>query len=110
MIALKTINDDIKMRADEVVAKFNKEVIDDPEVYYNTRYKGRFLYLDRYEHGLVSHICRLTYTDNFNEWEFAIYKYSDELYAPEECIFPGDQYVDGTIEGAMKAGLEAYPV
>jgi hypothetical protein len=42
-------------------------------------------------------------------WEFAIYKYSDERYDPEEWMFPGAGYVDGTIKGAMKAGLEAYP-
>ena len=28
----------------------------------------------------------------------------------DEWMFPGNQYLDGTIEGAMKAGLEAYPV
>ena len=42
-------------------------------------------------------------------WEFAIYKYSDERYDPEEWIFPGAEEVDGTIEGAMRAGLKAYP-
>jgi hypothetical protein len=42
-------------------------------------------------------------------WEFAIYKYSDERYDPDEWMFPGAGDVDGTIEGAMKAVLEAYP-
>jgi hypothetical protein len=42
-------------------------------------------------------------------WEFAIYKYSDERYDPEEWMFPGAEEVDGTIEGAMRAGLKAYP-
>jgi len=42
--------------------------------------------------------------------EFAIYKYSNERYAPDEWFFPGDQHVNGTIEGAMRAGLEAYPI
>jgi hypothetical protein len=37
------------------------------------------------------------------------YKYSDERYDEEEWFFPGAGHVDGTIEGAMKAGLEAYP-
>jgi hypothetical protein len=39
-------------------------------------------------------------------WEFAIYKYSDERYDPDECFFPGAEEVDGAIEGA---GLKAYP-
>jgi hypothetical protein len=42
------------------------------------------------------------------DWSFAIYKYSDERYDEEEWFFPGSEHVDGTIEGAMKAGLEAY--
>ena len=44
-----------------------------------------------------------------DDWDFAIYKYSTEKYDLDECMFPGDQFVDGTIEGAMKAGLQAYP-
>jgi len=45
-----------------------------------------------------------------NNWEFAIFKWSSERYDPDEWIFPGLEYVDGTIEGAMMAGLYAYPV
>ena len=44
-----------------------------------------------------------------NRWEFAIYKYSDEHYDPTEWFFDGSGEVDGTIEGAMRAGLQAYP-
>jgi hypothetical protein len=41
-------------------------------------------------------------------WKFAIYKYSKNNYDPHEWMFPGYDRVDGTIEGAMYAGLEAY--
>ena len=41
-------------------------------------------------------------------WVFAIYRYSTDRYHPDECFFPGEDWVDGTIEGAMKAGLDAY--
>jgi hypothetical protein len=44
-----------------------------------------------------------------NDWAFAIFKYSDERYAPDEWMFPGDEELDGTITGAMRAGLRAYP-
>jgi hypothetical protein len=44
-----------------------------------------------------------------SHWDFAIFKYSDMKYDPDEWLFPGSQHIDGTIEGAMKAGLEAYP-
>ena len=76
---------------------------------YVPRYKGKFLYLDRQDYGRLHPICRLEYTGKMEEWSFAIYKYSDEHYDAEEWFFPGSGYVDGTIEGAMKAGLEAYP-
>ena len=76
---------------------------------YVPRYRGKFLYLDRQDYGRQHPICRLEYTGKMEEWSFAIYKYSDERYDEEEWFFPGAGHVDGTIEGAMKAGLEAYP-
>ena len=51
----------------------------------------------------------MTYTGEMDAWKFAIYKYSDERYADHE-MFPGMGEVDGTVEGAMRAGLEAYPI
>jgi hypothetical protein len=45
-----------------------------------------------------------------SNWEFAIFKWSTERYDPDEWFFPGAEYVDGTVEGAMMAGLHAYPV
>jgi len=41
-------------------------------------------------------------------WYFAIYKYSDERYDEEDWFFPGNEFVDGTVKGALKAGMEAY--
>lgn len=35
-------------------------------------------------------------------------KYRSERYAPSKRWFPGTEYVDGAIEGAMKAGMQAY--
>jgi hypothetical protein len=105
----KTIPDDIKKRADEIVRRFNATVIKNADCYYVARYKGSYLYLDRIEYGRLGPICRLKYSGDLTKWEFAIFKYSDEVYDPEEWFFPGSQYVDGTIEGAMRAGREAYP-
>jgi len=45
-----------------------------------------------------------------NGWDFAIFKWSTETYDPDEWMFPGSELVDGTVEGAMRAGLEAYQV
>jgi hypothetical protein len=71
--------------------------------------EGGYLYLDRMDYGAKSQVCRLTYTDDADKWEFAIFKHSDERYDAEEWFFPGSEHVDGTIAGAMKAGLDAYP-
>jgi hypothetical protein len=106
----KGIPEDIKKQVNEIVRHFNETQSQDRACYYETRYEGRYLYLDRKESHGMSPICRLKYTGKMDDWEFAIYKYSSDRYDTEEWFFPGMECVDGTIEGAMKAGLEAYPV
>ena len=91
------------------ITVFNQQILSDPHVCYQPRYQGRFLYLDRCDYGQVGRVCRLTYTGTLDDWDFAIYKYSDERYDPDEWFFPGAAQVDGTLEGAMRAGLAAYP-
>lgn len=104
-----TIPAPIRAWVDEVIQRFNQRVLRDPDRYYVARYRGRYLYLDRVDHGIQHRIGRLTYTGDNDDWDFAVFKYSDEAYDPDEWLFPGSGYVDGTIEGAMRAGLEAYP-
>ncbi len=104
------IPDAIKTQVADRIAAFNREVLQDPHVSYQPRYQGAFLYLDRHDCGQVSHICRLTYTGTLDRWEFAIYTYSDARYAPDEWFFPGAEQLDGTLEGAMRAGMAAYPL
>ena len=77
---------------------------------YAARFKGKYLYLDRNDSGRPSPICRLTWKGQMDNWDFAIYKYSDNRYDPEEWMFPGSGNVNGTVTGAMKAGMEAYPI
>ncbi|MCA9964041.1 MAG: hypothetical protein KC423_07355 [Anaerolineales bacterium] len=55
-------------------------------------------------------VCRLKWTGNMDKWEFAIYRHSRNFYDPDEWFFPGAEEVDGTIEGAMRAGIQAYPL
>ncbi len=52
---------------------------------------------------------RLKYNGQMDKWEFAVFKYSREFYDSDEWMFPGASQLDGTIEGALKAGLEIYP-
>lgn len=103
------IPDKVKTEVAARVDRFNTTVIRNPHCRYVPRYRGKFLYLDRQDYGRLSPICRLEYTGKMENWSFAIYKYSAERYDAEEWFFPGEEHVDGTIEGAMKAGLEAYP-
>lgn len=77
---------------------------------YSARFRGKYLYLDRTDRSEPLPICRLTWNGSMDDWRFAIYKYSSEKYDPEEWFFPGDEYVDGTVTGAMKAGMEAYQI
>ncbi|MCP4425864.1 MAG: hypothetical protein GY803_15330 [Chloroflexi bacterium] len=77
---------------------------------YVPRFRGAFLYLDRADYGEPSQICRLKWTGDMNDWDFAIYKHSRNRYAPDEWFFPGIEEVDGTVAGAMRAGLKAYPI
>jgi hypothetical protein len=104
------IPDAIKTQVADRIATFNREVLQDPDVAYQPRYQGAFLYLDRCDYGQVGRIGRLTYTGTLDRWEFAIYTYSDNRYAPDEWLFPGAEHLDGTIEGALRAGMAAYPL
>ncbi len=101
---------EIKAQADAIVSRFNAEQLRGrPRAHYVTNYRGAHLYLGHQRGGKFWPVCRLTYTGDMENWEFAIYKYSDERYDPDEWFFPGGAEVDGTIEGAMRAGLKAYP-
>jgi hypothetical protein len=101
---------EVKARVEETVADFNRKAFKGANVSYRARFRGSYLYLDRDEYGRSGPICRLTYTGKLDGWEFAIFKRSDEAYDPDEWFFPGAGEVDGKVQGAMRAGLEAYPV
>ena len=109
-MAKKSIPNDVKAQVEKIIEQFNQNIGQPSMASYVARYRGNYLYLDRADFaGDSRQICRLTYTGNVNNWEFAIYKYSSNRYDPDEWMIPGLAHLDGTIEGAMKAGLEAYP-
>lgn len=103
-MATRSIPDEVKDSVLEIVDRFNQK----RDLAYSARFRGRYLYLDRDDGGGLSPICRLTYTGDMKSWEFAIYKYSTDRYDPDEWFLPGLDEIDGTVEGAMLAGLEAY--
>jgi len=108
-VGKKRIPDEVRAQVDAIVERFNKKELRGRHCFYIARYRGSHLYLDRNDWGRVCHVCRLKYNGAMDNWDFAIFKYSDERYDPEEWMFPGGGHVDGTVEGAMRAGLEAYP-
>jgi len=93
-----------------IVDLFNSKTYKENEAEFIPVVKGGFLYLNREENGYVEKVVRLKYTGDMKNWEFAIYRFSTESYDDHDIFFPGDEYIDGTIEGAMKAGDEAYPI
>ena len=104
----KPIPDEVKQRVIQVLERFNEKELAKTESCYLPRWKGQFLYLDRVDYGTACPICRLQYTGQIDNWKFAIFKYSSESYDPEERWFPGADWVDGTIKGALRAGMQAY--
>lgn len=113
-MAKASIPPEIRAEVQKLIDEFNREHFSEKElkkmgiVGYSARFRGKYLYLDRDEYGSPSPICRLTWNGKMDSWEFTIYKYSANRYDPEEWFFPGQQHLDGTVIGAMKAGLEAY--
>ncbi len=74
---------------------------------YCQKIQGKFVYLMLdCGNGYLEKVCRLTYTGNLESMDFAIFKPSTETYDSNEFMFPGQEHVDGTLEGAMKAGLK----
>lgn len=109
MAGKKAISDVVRAEVEARVMQFNKEVVRNPHCYFSVRFRGKYVYLDRNDYGYGGQRARLTYTGDLENWGFAIYKYSNERYDPREGLFPGAGHVDGTIEGALYAAMEAYP-
>jgi len=105
----KSIPNHVRQEVTEIIDHFDREVLGEDYRMHIPCCKGAYLYLDRDDGALrLSSICRLRYTGDMNKWEFAIYKYSSGRYDPDECFFPFEAFVDGTVEGALKAGMRAY--
>lgn len=109
MARKKMIPDEVRAEVETIVAQFNREVVKKPSGYFSVRFRGKYAYLDRNAYGHVGPRARITYTGDMQDWDFAIYKYSDESYDPEEWMFPGADKIDGTVKGALAAAMEAYP-
>jgi hypothetical protein len=90
---------------------FNEKKLSKTTIRYVPKIRGKFIYLMRtLYNGELEHVCRLEYDGYLESMSFAIYRYSIEKYDPSEMFYDGREHEDGTLEGAMKAGLVAYPI
>ncbi|MCI5146923.1 MAG: hypothetical protein D3923_15720 [Candidatus Electrothrix sp. AR3] len=106
----KIIPDEVRKKVITIVDKFNQKELQGTNCRYTARFRGKFLYLDRINYDKKEPVSRLEFLKETNDWKFAIFKWSSETYDPDEFFFQGRELVDGSIEGAMKAGMVAYPV
>jgi hypothetical protein len=112
MAKSKTVNipDDVKEAIEARVKTFNKA----QKTQFQVVFKGKYCYLSKmatnfWGKTLQTKLGRLTWTGDIERWEFAVFRYSREIYDPNEFMFPGSEDLNGTIEGAMKAGIKLYP-
>ncbi len=103
------IPSNVEVQLLDKVNEFNKNNLSKSVYNYTLMMRGRYIYLLFFlSDNSIEKVGRLTYDGNINEMDFAIYKYSSEKYDQDDFMFPGSNYLDGTIEGAMKAGISAY--
>ncbi len=107
-MANKTIPAEVKREVEAVIESFNRKELAKWRRAYSVRFRGRYAYLDRDDGPGPGPIGRLEYAGKAAKWAFSIYKYSSDRYDPEECWYPGFELLDGTVEGALRAGMKAY--
>ena len=93
---------------EQAVEDFNRDEISGSGKTYHVRFQGCYVYVDRDDGIGPRPVFRLEYTGDLSDWGFAIYMYSADDYDEEENFFPGVDKLDGTIEGALRAGMKAY--
>jgi len=75
---------------------------------FQISFRANYAYLSKTDY-VETKIGRLKYNGTMDKWGFAVFRYSREFYDPDEFMFPGAEELDGTIEGALRAGLLIYP-
>ena len=105
------IPEEIQNAVKQIIAGFNKNIINKNNVWYIPEFRGKNLFMKRMEYGNLSPVFRLTFNGKMDNWKFAIYRWSRSSYDEDELfIVPGINHFKGTVESAMKVGMEAYPV
>ena len=98
----------VRNLVEQAVEDFNRDEISGSGKTYHVRFQGCYVHVDRDDGIGPCPVFRLEYTGDLSDWGFAIYMYSADDYDEEENFFPGADKLDGTIEGALRAGMKAY--
>ncbi len=108
---IRILPKEVKEEILKIIDEFNNEELDliNDFFRYVAEFKGNCVFIKTKRYKTVSPIARLTYSGDMNNWGFAIYKYSSEKYDKDEFFFPGVEYLDGTMKGALYACNTAYP-
>ena len=91
------------------LAAFNRRRVKSPAPLCCARVEGRYAFVSRNmgpRHA--DKLFRLEWRGAVDTWSFAIYRYSRDDFDPH-ADFPGEELLDGTISGALKAANKAYP-
>jgi len=106
-----TVPIEVQMQLADRIMNFNKKNLAGNPCTYCVDARGKFIYLLRKTiNDSFEKIGRLTYDGDLEDMDFAIFRYSIEKYDAACDYFDGIECIDGTIEGAMMAGLKAYPI
>jgi hypothetical protein len=104
---METIPKKITEQAAEAVRKFNEKQFLEGDMEYLYTIDGKYVYLKMRRKKNISPIARIEFTGDPKAWKFAVYNPATESFS-ENTEFPGVEYIDGSIEGAMKAGVSAF--
>ena len=105
---MATITPEVKKKITEIVENFNTKEFTQGKLKYIAEFEDKYIYLKVQETEHLSPVVRMEYNGDIKNLNFAIFKWSSESYDPDETFFPGAEEVNGTLEGAMKAGIKAY--
>ncbi len=105
---INSIPQDIKLKIKDIVKQFNEKQFSEKKLNYNIEVEGPYIYFKVAYDGQLTPILRAIYTGDEKTWKFEIFQSASGKYVSTEEDFPGRKYLDGSFEGAMKAGIETY--
>lgn len=76
---------------------------------YVVTFKGKYIYINTFDGLRENPACRLFFEEDIDDLEFEIYKYSIDRYSDDTFMMPGEEFLDGTVSGALQCVFELYP-